>query len=333
MKNRLDDKKANYLKQIVEHFIQTGQPVGSANLKENYKINKSSSHLRSMMNNLEKDGFLEKHHNSSGRVPTLQGFKYYAEFLSYDGNQELEKKLKDIFAKRRVNINDTINEAIKIISEVTGAALITKSNDIFEKLMSINLTIINDNSGVVVLITSNGSVENKIIYFDNSIKKEDVKIAIKLFQDRLIPLPLSQISEAIQILKPVLENQIKHSEDLLQHFIQNVFNFEIKPHSKVFNKNSLILNNDISRNKLVELLDIIEQKSIWEILDESTESEDETIKISIPSEETSFISKQFPQSSSIKEISLIGSTKKINYSATWTGLKLLEDFLSKKDKK
>ncbi|AHH45118.1 heat-inducible transcriptional repressor HrcA [Mesomycoplasma bovoculi] len=333
MKSRLNEKKANYLKQIVEHFIQTGQPVGSANLKAIYEINKSTSHLRSMMNQLEQDGFLEKHHNSSGRVPTLKGFKYYAEFLSYDGNKELEKKLKDIFAKRRVNINETINEAVKIISEVAGAALITRSEDIFEKLMSISLTIINEGSGVVVLITSSGNVENKTIIFNDFIKKEDVKIAIRLFQERLVPLPISQISEAIQILKPVLENQIKRSEDILQHFLQNIFDFEVKSQSKVFNKNSLILNRDISRNKLVELLDIIEKKSIWEILDETAESEDETIKISIPSEEASFISKQFPKSSSIKEISVVGATKKMNYSATWTGIKLLEDFLNKKENK
>ncbi|WP_129622016.1 heat-inducible transcriptional repressor HrcA [Mesomycoplasma conjunctivae] len=328
----LNPKKADYLKKIVENYIKNGEPVGSANLKQIYAINKSTSHLRSMMNELEQEGYLEKSHSSSGRIPTLLGFKYYAEYLSHDESRDLSQKLKDVFARRRVSIEQTINEAVKIISEVAGATLIATTNDSFEKLMSISLTIISESTGVVVLITSSGRVENKLINFNNFIKKEDVKIAIRLFQERLISLPIIEIATAIQILNPILEKQIKHSEDILKHFAENVFNFHIKPDSKIYNKNSLILDRDISRQKLVQLLEIIEKKSIWEILDENSQSEDETLKISIESKEASFISKQFPKSSNIKEISFVGSTQKINYSAAWTGIKLLENFLSKKEK-
>lgn len=68
------------------------------------------------------------------------------------------------------------------------------------------------------------------------------------------------------------------------------------------------------------------------MLDDRTTNEDETLKISIKSPEASFISKKFEKSLTIKEISMIGSTKKINYSAARTGIKLLEDFLSNKNK-
>lgn len=67
------------------------------------------------------------------------------------------------------------------------------------------------------------------------------------------------------------------------------------------------------------------------MLDEKTTRNDETLKISIQSQETSIISKKFQESLAIKEISMVGSTKKINYSAARTGIRLLEDFLTTKN--
>ncbi|WP_337898156.1 heat-inducible transcriptional repressor HrcA [Mesomycoplasma ovipneumoniae] len=329
--SRLDAKKEKYLKQIVENFIKTGESIGSNALKQNYSIKKSSSHLRMVMNQLEKEGYLEKPHISSGRIPTLRGFQYYAEFLSFDENEILANKLKDLFARRRVSIENTISEAFKLISESVGTTIITTTSNENDRLMSINLTQISQNEGIVVVVSSSGSVENKKITFSPSISLQDVKIAIRLFQQRLINTPLAEVSSKLIILKQELEKQIKHSDELLHHFIHKIFNFQIQNKSDVYNKNMLILDNEISRTRLVDLLNLIEKKSIWEMLDEKTTTEDETLKISIESPETSFISKKLEKSFAIKEISMIGSTKKINYSAARTGIKLLEDFLSNKN--
>lgn len=42
--------------------------------------------------------------------------------------------------------------------------------------MSIHLTIISDSSGVVVLVTSSGKVENKVIHFNETISKMMCKL-------------------------------------------------------------------------------------------------------------------------------------------------------------
>ncbi|AAV27353.1 HrcA family transcriptional regulator [Mesomycoplasma hyopneumoniae] len=329
---KLDSKKEKYLKQIVENFIKTGESIGSLNLKQSYGIKKSPSYLRAIMNQLEKEGFLEKSHSSSGRIPTLQGFQYYAEFLSFDENENLANKLKDLFARRRINIENTISEAVKLISESVGTTLIATTNNENERLMSINLTQISQNEGIIVVVSSSGNVENKKITFSEQIPRQDVKIAIRLFQERLINTPLLEISSKLAILKQELEKQIKHSDELLHHFMEKIFNFQVQNKSNIYNKNSLILDKEISRAKLVDLLYIIEKKSIWEMLEDRTTKDDDTLKISIKSPEVSFISKKFEKFLPIKEISMVGAAKKINYSAARTGIKLLEDFLSNKSK-
>ena len=69
------------LKMIVEYFIKTAEPVGSKTLIDEYNLDYSSATIRSEMNALEKEGFLEKTHTSSGRVPSKKGYEYYVSNL------------------------------------------------------------------------------------------------------------------------------------------------------------------------------------------------------------------------------------------------------------
>ena len=64
---------------IVEEFIDKGEPVGSKALMVKYRLPYSSATIRNEMAELEKIGFLEKTHSSSGRVPSTEGYKYYVD--------------------------------------------------------------------------------------------------------------------------------------------------------------------------------------------------------------------------------------------------------------
>ena len=69
------------LKLIVEEFIKTAHPVGSKSLIETYDLSYSSATIRNEMFALEEDGYIEKPHTSSGRVPSAKGYRYYIEHL------------------------------------------------------------------------------------------------------------------------------------------------------------------------------------------------------------------------------------------------------------
>ena len=60
---------------IVEMFTRTHEPVGSKALQES--IDSSSATIRNDMAKLEKMGYLEKAHTSSGRMPSRAGFQYF----------------------------------------------------------------------------------------------------------------------------------------------------------------------------------------------------------------------------------------------------------------
>ena len=69
------------LARVVEAYVATGAPVGSKTLVEQGAIDVSSSTVRNDLAVLEELGLLMHPHTSAGRVPTEQGYRFYADRL------------------------------------------------------------------------------------------------------------------------------------------------------------------------------------------------------------------------------------------------------------
>ena len=95
------------LKYIVEYFIKNAEPVGSHTLIDEYHLPYSSATIRNEMFALEKMGYIEKTHSSSGRVPSSKGYKYYCKHLRDGG---IDEALKNSHLKR--SIGDKLNLAL-----------------------------------------------------------------------------------------------------------------------------------------------------------------------------------------------------------------------------
>lgn len=87
----LDERKRKILKEIVDEYIESAEPVSSAIIVEKYEQDISSATVRNDMAELEKAGYLEKPHTSAGRIPSAKGYRLYVdELLKYD-NISLEE--------------------------------------------------------------------------------------------------------------------------------------------------------------------------------------------------------------------------------------------------
>lgn len=326
----LNDEKKEYLKKIIELYIEEGIPIGSEYLIKHYNLNTSSAKVRYIMNELEsKYGFLEKVHTSSGRIPSSLGFQFYSEkLISYDVN-EIKEKLKDLFAKRRISVDATINEAANNISEITGLTLITTKNNIDSTLKSIQLVPLSNKEATIILVTSYGEVQSKMITLqDDKNSLEDLRIAIRIFKERLVDTPLFKLTDKVKNLIPILSRVIKNCESLIESFVNDIFEFKLIEENEVYGKNNIILANDISRNDLPKVLDLIENKSIWKTI-EANIDEDQNIKIAIRPDNTAFISKKIQFNNKIKEISVVGSTR-MNYEKGLLAIQMLEDLMANK---
>lgn len=74
-------RRARLLVEVVDRYIRTRQPVSSGELVREYRHRFSPATVRNELLALEEDGYLWKPYPSSGRIPTAQGFRFFAHWL------------------------------------------------------------------------------------------------------------------------------------------------------------------------------------------------------------------------------------------------------------
>lgn len=75
----MTDRQAKILAAIIEQYAEVASPVGSSLLAKAFGV--SSATIRAEMAELERLGFINQPHTSSGRVPSDKGYRFYVNNL------------------------------------------------------------------------------------------------------------------------------------------------------------------------------------------------------------------------------------------------------------
>ncbi|WP_117275577.1 heat-inducible transcriptional repressor HrcA [Mycoplasmopsis edwardii] len=329
MQQRLNKKLEPILRWTVSSYIEDGLPISSSNLilKYDKELGCSSAKIRYLMNELEQLGYLQKSHNSSGRTPTLKGLNYYAKYLSQTWEDKMRKKIDEVLKQKHVGIDNTIEEAANIISEITGLTLVTNVINKGSLLKSIDIVPIQAKQATVVLVISTGEVFSKIITFNSEIEVKDLKVAVRIFKERLIDSPLKELSERVLLLKDELAKSINSYQSILDSIVNQVFNTYInqqRVNKKIYGKNNIILSNQIQREDLNELIQLVEKHSVWEKIEQQAD-ENENIRIAVDNSGT-YMAKRIESDSKITEISVVGAMNS-NFDTMRTAINALDKIL------
>jgi heat-inducible transcriptional repressor len=215
------------LKYIVEYFIKNAQPVGSHTLIEEYKLPYSSATIRNEMYALEKMGFIEKTHSSSGRVPSAKGYRYYCDNLR-DGsvNEQLKNSIQTVLDQKVKSIDAVIKESCEILSHMTNLVTVVMGPDENkEKLASIQMVQISDNTITAIFVTDKGYVENKTFIVPENLKASEIVNCVSLLNDRLKGTPIVELVEKTEALKPVLNHYIVGHDLVYQALLETFMRF------------------------------------------------------------------------------------------------------------
>ena len=315
---------------IIEAYIEEGEPVGSKHLLDKYDLKTSPATIRNEMKALENDGMLEKAHTSSGRIPSIKGYDHYAHMSNKGDDSYLTRELEKVFTNRKISIDLTLDEAANVISDIAGMTLVTSSSEKDELMKSIQLTPINEKLATIVIVTSSGRVESKLIELNDKVSANDVRIAIRLFKERLVNTKLEQLSLSIEAMAPILAESINNYEAVIRAFVGKVFDFHNEIKNRVYGNSELVRRSDINREDLANLLDLIANKSIWESIENDID-EDEKIKIDVRPNNTSLISKRIMIGNNMREISIVG-TNRLDYTNAKSALNTLERLFKEGEK-
>src|SRR5258707_8315079 len=68
--SELNERSREIFRQIVDAYVETGEPVGSRTLSRRSGLDLSPATIRNVMADLEEAGLLYAPHTSAGRLPT-----------------------------------------------------------------------------------------------------------------------------------------------------------------------------------------------------------------------------------------------------------------------
>lgn len=116
------DRRNEILKAIINHFIDTAEPVGSHTVVVSYHFEVSPATIRNEMMQLEEEGFLIQPHTSAGRIPTERGYRLFVdEMADYaiakkEAEREIEK-LTRLYKLKKTR--ERIYDAVWLLSQGT----------------------------------------------------------------------------------------------------------------------------------------------------------------------------------------------------------------------
>lgn len=303
---------------IVEEFIETAEPVGSKTLMTKYQLPYSSATIRNEMSFLEENGYLEKTHTSSGRIPSTQGYRFYVNTIMQPNvDDEVKNQVATLLGDRHRSLNEIIKESCQMLSELTNLTTIALGpNASYERLQNITLVPLNEHSVTAIIVTDKGHVENRMFNVKNNAYLEDLKSCVNVMNDLLDGTPINQVVFRLERdVKPILSARIKEHEILFNAFLEAFMKFA---NSSVYfsGKENLLYQpeyNDV--NKLRKLVSAFENSQSWKSLEPIALEEGVSVRIGSESpiaelSDVSVISASFKTGEESKgSISVIGPTR------------------------
>ncbi|MDR0752738.1 MAG: heat-inducible transcriptional repressor HrcA [Mycoplasmataceae bacterium] len=262
-----NDRLDAILKAIIEEYTHSPIPLSSELIQKKYFIDLSPQTIRNCMAELEKKGFLEKTHISSGRIPSINGYKYYeSKILVPIEDKNIKNKLMKIFQNRNLSIDTIIDHSTTILQETFKLPIVISKRNEDERMKRFDLIQLSEKEALIILVTSSKEIIKNTITFNQKSQFDDIAICIRVFNDRLIDTKISELNEKLIYLKEIIKNAVHEYEFCIQQIVEKIFDFnKIKVFSNEIKGTSLITSQTEFKDieKMNQILSLLEDTNVW----------------------------------------------------------------------
>ena len=161
----LNERSRQIFRQLVDAYLETGEPVGSRTLSKRLATNLSAATIRNVMADLEEMGLLSQPHSSAGRLPTAAGLRLFVDGLLEVGDltEDERRSISRQCAGKATSIEGLLERASTALSELSHCAGLVVAPKTDVALRHIELVNLSPGRALVVLVTETGIVENRIV--------------------------------------------------------------------------------------------------------------------------------------------------------------------------
>ena len=190
----LSDRKLKILHAIIQNYLETGEPVGSRTISKYTDLNLSSATIRNEMSDLEDLGYIIQPHTSAGRIPSDKGYRLYVDELMKEKEQEVSE-IKEMMIEKTDRMEKVLKQVVKILASNTNyATMITGPTYHHNKIKFIQLSKLNQEQLLAVIVVEGNLVKNQIVTVDEPIDDEQILKLNLLMNTQLNGLTIEEIN-------------------------------------------------------------------------------------------------------------------------------------------
>ncbi|MCY4261848.1 MAG: heat-inducible transcriptional repressor HrcA [Candidatus Dadabacteria bacterium] len=223
----ISPRNKTFLGFVVDHFIETGSPVGSSTLISKYDIKWSAATVRQGLNSLMEAGFLAQSHISSGRFPTEKGINYYVEnILQVEDSQDYDLSLLE---NKYEGIDGTLDHVISATSsmlsdftKLAGLGMLPQRNTL--RVKSAKLVRMGRKECLIFLVFEGGLTEKTYIRLARPISDSQLeriggylnRLILGLTIEQVRKVVLEKIKRTATDYSEILEKVLRISSELFE---------------------------------------------------------------------------------------------------------------------
>lgn len=272
----LDERKLKILQAIIRTYLETGEPVGSRTISKYTDLNLSSATIRNEMSDLEELGYILQPHTSAGRIPSDKGYRLYVDTM-LDAKESEMQNLREELEEKTERIDDILQKVARFLATNTNyATMVSGPRYQTKRVKFIQITSVDEESLLVVIVLDNNVVKNQMIRVDESVEQEMIVKLNFILNTTLNGLDVLEMNLAvIQKLKEQFDNHTKVIDSVLE-IIGKTLVEEDDLEVYTSGATNILKYPELSdKTKATEILDAFEEKKIihnWLGLPEKSQS-------------------------------------------------------------
>ena len=196
----LDDRKTAILRAVVQEYITTAQPVGSTHVSGAPGVQVSSATVRNDMAVLEQEGFLVQPHTSAGRIPTDKGYRFFVDHLTPAGrlDDDATQQVGEFFGRAHGRLEELLSRTSDLLAHLThyAAVVVGPSTQSAAVVRSVQVVGLSSRLATVVVVLSNGHIENQAIEFEDEVTDARLAAATVVLRSAMVGSVLGAIPDA-----------------------------------------------------------------------------------------------------------------------------------------
>lgn len=208
----LDARSREIFRQIVESYLDSGEPVGSRHLSRILPINLSPASIRNVMQDLEELGLVFAPHTSAGRLPTEIGLRFFVDSmlqvgdLSDEERRRIETQVGGLAPDQ--GLENLLGQASTLLSGLTrGASVVTTGKD-DRRLRQIEFVRLDPERALAVLVSDDGSVENRVLSIPRDLPQSALVAAGNYLNARIRGRTLREVRSEMETGRRAVEAEL-----------------------------------------------------------------------------------------------------------------------------